>query len=221
MDALLVHRVLRRRSSEVSAESALRGVWASCALGGSSVSLADLRAGAIDDPAIQGALRVSAELPAVAGTWARAPRQVLARLHLLAAADLVEDRTVLGRPTSAAVSDRLDLLTATLAATRAPAVVVAAVVRAELLTLDAFAPASMVVANAAARLTLVERGLDPRSLVVLEVGALERRAEEEAALAAYRAGRPDAVVAWVEHMAGAVVLGAREAVAICEALQRG
>ncbi|MDQ6937196.1 MAG: oxidoreductase [Actinomycetota bacterium] len=221
VDALLRHQMLRRRSAEVSAESALRGAWASCALSGSDVTLAALRAGAIDDPIVQGALRVSGELGAVADTWTRAPRQVLARLHLLAAADLVGDRARLGRPVAAGVGDRLDQLVETLSATRAPAVVVAAIVRAELLSLDAFAPASMVVANAAARLTLVERGLDPKSLVAIEVGSWERRAEEVAALAGYRTGSAAGVVGWLSHTAETVRLGAREALAICEAMQRG
>ena len=88
---------------------------------------------------------------------------------------------------------RLDTLADVLAGTQAPAVVVAAIVQAEILSLDAFAPASGVVARAAARLTLIQRGLDPKSLVVIEVGHLELVAESSSALAGYRAGEPAGV----------------------------
>ena len=55
------------------------------------------RLAASDAAVIRGSVRVSAELAALAPTWRRAPLQVLARLHLLAATDLLDpDR--LGRP---------------------------------------------------------------------------------------------------------------------------
>jgi hypothetical protein len=221
VDGLLGHRVLRRRSPDVSAESLLRGAWASAVLSGSPASLDQVRAGQATDPIVQGALRVSAELAALADTWSGAHRQVLARLHALAAVDLAPTEQ-LGRPRpDREVAHRLDTLAEVLAVTGAPAVVVAAIVQAELLSLDAFAPASGVVARAAARLVLIDRGLDPKSLVAFEVGHLELQAEFSSALAGYRTGTVDAVVAWIEHCARAVELGARESVAVCEAIQRG
>jgi len=221
VDGLLAHRVLRRRSSDVSAESLLRGAWASAALAGSPATLADVRDGSATDPVVQGALRVSAELATLADTWSGAHRQVLARLHSLAARSLTEP-DALGRPRpDREVAHRLDTLAEVLGLTSAPAVVVAAIVQAELLSLDAFAPSSGVVARAAARLTLIDRGLDPKSLVAFEVGQLELRAEFEQALAGYRTGTPEAVVGWIRHCSDAVVLGAREGLAICEAIQRG
>lgn len=222
VDRLLGNRVVRRRSGEVSAESALRGAWAGAVLSGVAVELPALRSGAVADPVVQGALRVSAELGTLTATWRRAPGQVLARLHVLAAADIVGDPALLGRPSPDPVTaHRLAGLTSTVAKTRAPAVVVAAVVLGEILGLDAFVPSSTVVAFAAARLTLVEFGLDPRSLAVLEVGALEQRLSTPAALDGYRAGTVDGVCAWIEHVADLIVLGAREATAICAALERG
>jgi len=219
VDALLTNRVLRRRSADVSAESALRGAWSSAWLAGSQVSLDDVRSGAaLDQPAVQGALRVQSAIGALADTWTRAPRQALARLHALAAADLV-DPALLGRPTGGA--ERLDMLVDVLGATSAPAVVVAGIVHGELLSLDAFAPVSGVVAMAAVRLTLVERGLDPKSLVVVEAGHRELRTEYDAALDAYRDGTPAGLARWLGHCADAVVAGAREAMAICEAIARG
>jgi len=219
VDALLTNRVLRRRSADVSAESALRGAWASAWLAGSQVPLDDVRSGAaLDHPVVQGALRVQSAIGTLADIWTRAPRQALARLHALAAADLV-DAALLGRPSGGA--ERLDMLVDVLGATSAPAVVVAAVVHGEVLSLDAFAPVSGVVAMAAVRLTLVERGLDPKSLVVVEAGHRELRTEYDAALDAYRDGTPAGLARWLGHCADAVVAGAREAMAICEAIARG
>ena len=221
VDALLTHRALRRRSVDVSAESSLRGAWISAVLSGADVTLEDVRSGAAaSDPVVQGALRAQSAIGALADTWTRAPRQALARLHALAAADLVDDAEALGRPVPGA-ADRLDTLAAVLGATSAPAVVVAGIVHGELLALDAFAPASGVVARAAARLTLIERGLDPKSLVVVEAGHRELGDEYAAALDAYRTGTPEGVAQWLRHCASAVVAGAQETTAICEALVRG
>jgi hypothetical protein len=219
VDGLLADRVLRRRSADVSAESALRGAWASAWLSGSRTELDTVRSGdAAGDPLVQGALRATGSVGALADTWTRAPRQALARLHALAAADLV-DPDVLGRPrASAEVAARLDTLAGVLSATSAPALVVAAVVHGEILALDAFAPVSGIVARVAVRLTLVERGLDPKSLVVVEAGHREDAEGYAAAQAAYASG---GVEDWIVHCCAAVVAGARESLAICEALVRG
>lgn len=219
VDGLLGDRTLRRRSADVSAESSLRGAWASAWLAGAEVPLADVRSGAAaDQPVVQGALRAQSAIGALADTWTRAPRQALARLHALAAADLA-DPDDLGRP-AAGTAERLDTLTAVLGATFAPAVVVAAIVHGELLGLDAFPPVSGVVARAAVRLTLVERGLDPKSLVVVEAGHRELRAPYEEAIGAYRSGTPEGIARWLVHCADALVAGAQEARAICEAIAR-
>jgi hypothetical protein len=223
VDALLANRTLRRRSGDVSAESSLRGAWASAWLDGSHLALADVRAGAphaLADPVLQGALRAHAAIATLADTWRPAPRQALARLHALAAADLVADPEGLGRPDPAAAA-RLDTLAAVLAATSAPAVVVAAIVHGELLSLRAFPPASGVVARAAVRLCLIDRGLDPKSLVVVEAGHRELGDDYPEALEAYGTGTPAGIARWLVHCADAVELGAREAIAISEALGRG
>ncbi|MCO5994948.1 Fic family protein [Actinoallomurus rhizosphaericola] len=237
VDRLLGHRILRRRSAEVSAESALRGARASAALEGVAIPLEEVRGGLSNDPVVQGTLRVSAELGALADTWHRAPRQALARLHTLAAADAV-DPDALGRPRPgdeatdpldlgappppADVATRLDVLSDLLTApTKAPAMVVAAIAQGELLALRPFGWGDGIVARAAARLTLVDRGLDPKSLTAPEVGHLELRAEYGDALRGYATGTPEGVARWVRHCAEAIELGAREALAVCEAFQRG
>ena len=230
VDGLRGHRVLRRSSEKVSSESALRGARASAALEGADVPLDALRrtvtaSGHLPDdvgPVVQGALRVAAELGPAQGTWSRAPLQVVARLHALAAAGLLVDRAGLGRP-DPAVAGRLsalgDLVTA---GTSAPAVVVAAVVHGELATMGAFTDSAGLVARGASPLVLVTRGLDPTAVSVPEVGHVELgRPAYLDALRGYAEGGADGIVAWVRHCAEAVVLGAREGVAVCEAIQRG
>ena len=221
VDSLLGNRTLRRRSGDVSSESALRGAWSSAWLAGARFELVEVRSGAAaGDPTVQGALRAQAAIGPLADTWSRAPRQALARLHAVAAASLVLDPDALGRPTGSPEANRLDTLAQVLAATSAPAVLVAAIVHGEVLALDAFAPASGLVARAAARLTLVDRGLDPKSLVVLEAGHREHQQDYEAALADYATGSPDGVAHWLRHCCAAVAAGSAEAVAICEAIAR-
>ena len=221
IDRLLGHKVLRRESAGVSTESALRGARASAAREGVDVLLADLRAGTVDDPLVQGALRVSAGLGSMVETWSRAPGQVLARLHVLAAADLVGSGE-LGRPAPHAgprLSGLFSLVTGT---TSAPAIVVAALVHGELAALAPFGTADGVVARAAARLTGITRGLDPKAVSVPEVGFAElgRDAYEEA-LAAYASGTSAGVAGWLVHCALATEHGALEGLAICESLLRG
>ncbi|MFF5261986.1 oxidoreductase [Actinomadura viridis] len=239
VDRLLGHRILRRRSAEVSTESALRGARASAFLEGASVTLEDLRGEeSPKDPAVQGALRVSAELGSLAETWRQAPRQVLARLHVLAAADAVdsadlgrprgEDQPVkdvlgLGEPPAPAeVARRLEMLSGLLTGpTKAPALVVAAVVHGELLALRPFGWGDGIVARAAERLTLVARGLDPKSLTAPEVGHAELADGYAAALRGYASGTPEGVAGWIRHCADATAAAARDSQAICEAFLRG
>jgi Fic family protein len=239
VDRLLGHRILRRRSAEVSTEAALRGARASASLEGSPVTLEELRGmESPSDPIVHGALRVSAELGSLAETWRQAPRQVLARLHVLVAADVVDsadlgrprtsekpvqDALGLGEPPSPAeVAGRLDMLSNLLTTpTRAPALVVAAVVHGELLSLRPFGWGDGIVARAAERLTLVARGLDPKSLVAPEVGHAALADDYVTALRGYISGTQAGVADWIRHCAAATGTAARDSQAICEAFQRG
>jgi hypothetical protein len=221
IDRLLGHRVLRKESAGVSTESALRGARASAALEGVDVPLPDLRSGEVADPVVQGALRVSAGLGSMVETWSRAPGQVLARLHVLAAADLT-DRADLGRPAAHAgqrLSGLFSLITGT---TTAPAVLVAALVHGELAALAPFGAADGIVARAAGRLTGIARGLDPKAVSVPEVGFLELGPDAYArALAGYASGTEAGVAGWLVHCCRATEHGALEGLAICESLLRG
>jgi len=221
IDRLLRHKVLRRESAGVSTESALRGARASAALEGVDVPLADLRAGSVADPLVQGALRVSAGLGSMIDTWSRAPGQVLARLHVLAAADLT-DSGALGRPAPHAGPRLAGLFALATGTTSAPAVLVAALVHGELAALAPFGTADGVVARAAARLTGITRGLDPKAVSVPEVGFAELGREAYAdALDGYASGTPLGVAGWLVHCCRATEHGALEGLAICESLLRG
>jgi hypothetical protein len=221
IDRLLGHKVLRRESAGVSTESALRGARASAALEGIDVPLAELRSGGVDSPVVQGSLRVSAALGSMVETWPRAPGQVLARLHVLAAADLA-DAAALGRPEPHAGPRLSGLLALITGATAAPAVVVAALVHGEIAALRPFGTSDGVVARAAGRLTGITRGLDPKAVSVPEVGFVELgRDAYAAALAGYAAGEPDGVAGWLVHCCLATEHGAVEGLAICESLLRG
>ncbi len=221
VDRLLAHPVLRRRSAQVSSESALRGARASAALEGTDLELDVIRSGVGDNPVVAGALRVNAGVGTLVDTWRRAPLQALARLHLLAAAGLAPDGQ-LGRPTGDPErSARLGALAALVTgATTAPAVVVTAVVHAELLATSPFAVASGTVARGAARLTMIARGLDPKAVGIPEIGHAERPDEYAAALRSYRVDGADGVARWIRHCCAAVERGAQEGLAVCEAMRR-
>lgn len=199
----------------------MRAARSSAAIDGGSVELpAD---GNVSDPILAGSLRVGQALDGDAlrnlvGTWQRAPLQALARLHLLAAADLVADEAELGRPRGdGGVAQRLDLLAQTVLGSSAPAPVIAAVVHGELLTLKPFGTADGIVARAASRLVAVSSGLDPHSLGVPEVFWLRRRQAYLDAAAAFGTGTPEGVGSWVILCCGALEDGAREATSIADA----
>lgn len=179
------------------------------------------------DPVLAGALRVAAALDGDAlqntiSTWKRAPLQTLARLHLLAAADLVdENAAALGRPRAdAGVSERLDLLAQLVTGgTSAPAPVLAAVVHGELLTLRAFGSADGIVARAASRLVAASSGFDPHNLGVPEVSWMRRANAYRDGAAGFAEGTATGVGSWVILCCGAFEAGAAEAHSIAEAAQ--
>ena len=231
------HEAFRRRWREVRAESGLRAAAASAALDGAPVGLEVLRSwatgtsrpGAGVDAVAAGALRaqavVEAQLPDLGarGAGATTPLpQLLARLHAAAAADVLAPDDV-GRPRTGQPGDlrglgeappadvaaaRVAGVLGDAAVTRAPALVVVAVVHAELLTVRPFAGANGIVARAAARLLATRAGLDPTGTVLPEAVWQEAPPAYLAAAARYATGEPDAVTAWLVAYADAVARGA-------------
>jgi hypothetical protein len=211
-DAAMRHRALRRHGGRVAAEASLRAAVASAALEGHGYDLDEVRAGTVTDPVVQGALRVAEGVTGLVDLWPRAPRQALARLHVLAARGVVAEPD-LGRLTGGA--ERIDALAHLVAGNeRTPPLLLAAIVHAELLTLRPFAGPAGIVARAAARLTLIGRGLDPRGLLAVEVGHRSREPEYVGASGAYATGTPDGVRSWLRHYAAAVEAAAGEVTAI-------
>lgn len=244
------HEALRRRIPEAAAESRVRGAQASAALEGANLPvdvIRDLMRGARawperPDPVeqvAQGVVQATAETEHVQSMLRTAPLQALARLHVAAAAGLVETDQ-LGRPRQEgeecreyvdlgpapgpeALQARLrGLVGVLLAGEGAPAVVVAALVHAEIAHARPFVRGNGGVARAMERAVIQASGLDPTGVVVPEVG--HGRGGGPAylgALAAYGTGTREGVALWLAHCCEAVVAGAAEGRAICDAVRAG
>lgn len=245
VDRVYGHRVMRRRSNEVTAEAALRGARGSAALSGADWNLEEVRrrtdfSGDGEARIVGAALRLTAEAGQLLSIWRQSPLRVLARLHLVAAGGATADDAAVGRPRLAdepvdeplieaplpsadEVAGRLDGLSGLiLSGSAAPALVTAAVVHGELLALRPFGSCNGLVARTAERIVLIGSGLDPKSVCPAEVGHAEQgRAAYVAAFEGYLSGTPEGMTAWIAHCGRAAELGVRESTAVCEALQRG
>ncbi|MFF0555503.1 oxidoreductase [Streptomyces sp. NPDC004266] len=248
VDRVYGHRVMRRRSNEISSEAALRGARGSAALSGADWALEEVRrrtdfSADAEARTVGAALRLGAEAGQLLSIWRQSPLRVLARLHLVAAGDAglpagagdsvgrprLDGETVdeplidLPLPTPAEVAGRLDgLAELIVGGSEAPALVTASVVHGELLALRPFTSYNGLVARAAERIALVGSGLDPKAICPAEVGHAEQgRAAYLAAFEGYLSGTPEGVGAWIAHCGRSVELGVRESTAVCEALQRG
>lgn len=207
IDAVLRDRGLRRTGPESTVEALLRGAHASAELDGSSSSLEQCRTGAVDEVAAA-SLRVSTELLGLAPVLVRSPLQAFARLHTLAAGGVLADDQV-GRPRDPVSAQRLQALgTAVLGSASVPALLVAAVVHAELASGAPFGSHHGLVARAAERLMLVARGVDPASVLVPEGAHLALRPAYESNLRGYRDGGQPGVHAWLLYAAEAYARGA-------------
>ncbi|GAA5699544.1 hypothetical protein Save01_00334 [Streptomyces avermitilis] len=242
VDRVYGHRVMRRRSNEITSEAALRGARGSAALSGADWALEEVRrrtdfSGDDEARTVGAALRLTAEAGQLLSIWRQSPLRVLARLHLVAAAgkedevgrprqdgEPVDEPLVeLPLPDAREVAGRLEGLSQLIiAGGSAPALVTAAVVHGELLALRPFGSHNGLVARTAERIVLIGSGLDPKSICPAEVGHAELgRAAYAAALDGYVSGTPEGMAAWIAHCGKAIELGVRESTAVCEALQRG
>ncbi|MEY9993172.1 hypothetical protein ABIE67_005204 [Streptomyces sp. V4I8] len=242
VDRVYGHRIMRRRSNEITSEAALRGARGSAALSGADWALEEVRRrtdfSGDDEARVMGAtLRLTAEAGQLLSIWRQSPLRVLARLHLVAAASnddqvgrprkgaepVDEPLVELPLPSAEEVHGRLEGLSELIiAGGSAPALVTAAVVHGELVALRPFTSHNGLIARTAERIVLVGSGLDPKSVCPAEVGHAELgRAAYLAALDGYVSGTPEGMAAWIAHCGKAIELGARESTAVCEALQRG
>jgi hypothetical protein len=208
VDRLLKERVLQTRRGEVRAEALRRAAVAT-----SRLEAGELPAGQTASPAALSMLR---EVRPMAQVWGRAPLQALARLHTLASAGFGPDDSI-GRPRDDAVtSARLAQLSEIVTRSRAPGLVVAAVVHGELLALSPFENGNGLVARGAQRLVLVQRGVDPDSLTVPEEGLVQLGRERylEAA-AGFESGSAAGLADWIAVIAASVQRGASIGREIC------
>ncbi|MEJ2869551.1 oxidoreductase [Actinomycetospora sp. OC33-EN08] len=216
VEAVHAHRTNRRGWPTTAAEASVRAARASAALDGGSADLPE--DGPVTDPVLAGSLRVAEALGGLLPTWRRAPLQALARLHVLAATDRVPESD-LGRPRPGAwVSARLDALAGlVVGGTSVPGPVLVGVVHGEMLALAPFLVANGVVARAAARLTAISTGLDPKGLVIPEVGHLRASGEYSAAAQDFASGTHEGLARWFAHGVTAWRTGAKEATGIADA----
>jgi hypothetical protein len=225
VDVLLRDRGLRKVGADVTAEALLRGAHASAALAGSPATLEEVRRGAADGLAT-GAVRITGEVMRLAPQIDTAPVQVWTRLHQLAAVDLgPEDQLghlrtsreplpddIPGLPPAPGADEmweRLSALAENLTRpTKAPGLVVAAIVHAELAVLRPFPTANGLVARAAERCLLVARGIDPVAVTVPEIGHYELAATYPSGLGDYSARGLSGVRDWLLRTCEVVALGA-------------
>jgi hypothetical protein len=229
VDALLWDRAVGRAQAEVTAESALRGAWGNAWFEGAECGLAELRSGQALDGSPVGrllgnTLALHGELADLVPVIGSAPAQALARMHALVGHGFVAD-SALGRPRGVEPADdplrigaqvgaeevapRLAALGQVLVGSRAPGVLVAAVVHAEVAVLRPFAWGSGPVARGLVRLVLAQRGVDPGMLGCPELGL--RAAGRPAyvrALRGYASGTPEGVAGMVVLVAEAIAVGA-------------
>lgn len=223
-DAMLWDRSLRSAAEELSRRSALAGAASSAGIDGIEIEWRVWEAGQAGDDtpmgkAAAGIVAMYAQLPALRQVWETAPLQALAKLHALVAVPVTPDDV--GRPRGGAAEDPLhigdappagsvpprlaDLARRVSAPTAAPALVVAAVVHAELMTLQPFTYGSGLVTRAVDRLVLGSRGVDPDNWSVPEAG-LHAQGRSAYARALREYGRGD-VAQWVQFYCGAVAEG--------------
>lgn len=190
---------------------------------------------------LAGAVRVTLATEQVGPGGLRAPGQVLASLHSAAASELLALEQ-LGRPRRAdeeclelrelgappdgeELRARLALvhdLAAAVPSGRLPALLVAAVVHAEVVVTRPFVLGNGLVARALERVVVRVGGLDPTGVAVPEVGHADRAGTDyRGALGAYASGDPEGVRLWLLHSAEAVTRAAAEGVRVADAVRAG
>jgi hypothetical protein len=193
VDAVLRDRGLRAVPAARVAASLLQGARANAALTGES------------ERWLAGAVRLSTELAALAAVIRVAPAQAFARAHALAARGVVPDEDLGRIGGGAATAERMAGVSALLTgSSRASAVVLAAVVHAELATLRPFGSADDVVARAVEHMVLVAAGVDPRASIPVEAGHAASPTAYRSALAGYASGSVRGVRSWLLHSASAL-----------------
>lgn len=186
IDELLWRRDVRGLAAEYTAGSRMRGARDSAAIDGADIVAVD------DSPmgrVLGASIAVTGEVPSQVEVFSKAPLQVLARLHAVAAhehasveglgrprsaQEPVDDPLNLGvAPTAHEAAGRLSLLADLVTdSDRSPALAVAGIVHAELLAIRPFAWGSGLLARASVRLIIAGRGVDPSLFSIPETGMM-------------------------------------------------
>jgi hypothetical protein len=223
IDELLWRRDIRAQAAAVSAFSRVRGAHDSAAMEGADIAAAE------NSPmgrVVAAAAAITGEVPALVDVWGKAPLQALARLHAVAAHEhlpaeklgrprvdneTADDPLSLGvAPQATAASQRLTLL-ADVASVSAevPALLVAGIIHAELVSARPFAWGSGLLGRAAVRLVIASRGVDPSLFSIPESGMMNvGRPAYVRALRSYEEAEVDKYLIW---FAQAVWSGAQSA----------
>lgn len=223
LDSLLWRRDVRGAAAAVAAASIERGARASAAIDGADIFEAD------DSPmgrVLARALAVTSAVPGQLSTWERAPLQVLAHLHAVAAVGL-EPADALGRPRSVMEADdplrigplapvealgpRLVALAGLMSRPGGlPGIALAGIAHHEVMGMRPFGWGSGLVARALVRCVLASRGLDPSCFSIPEAGMLDQgRPAYVRAVRSYLDGTDEGLAESLRWFCAAIGLGSR------------
>lgn len=196
-----------------------------------------------DGDVVRGLLGVQAEVERLMASpgATRSPSvplgQLLARLHAvgrgtpddaagrLRSGDQPGDLRGLGpAPVGAELGDRLAALAELVARplpAEVPALLLAAVVHGELMTVRPFPSGNGAVARGVLRHLLTRGGVEPVGVAVPEAAWAARPTVHLGAAAGYATGTPAGVGGWVRHVAAAVQVGAAEGTRVADAVGAG
>ena len=124
-------------------------------------------------------------------------------------------------PDGGALTARLEGLTRLIGLSGAPALVRAAAVHGEMVTVRPFLVGNAAVGRLLVRHLITRDGLEPTGVAVPDQYAARMPAAYADAAAAYASGTHDGVVAWVVWQAEAIFMGIQEAQVICRTIQAG
>lgn len=214
VDAVLRDRGLRVVAPDTSAEALVAAARANAAL-----VAGDEDGQSADAMALEAAtVRLYTELVDLSRLIRVAPGQAIARAHAVWGRGILADDQ-LGRPRDdEVVAERMAAVNQLLAgSTAAPAIVVAGIAHAEVISCRPFVFGSGVIARAIEHMVLIDGGIDSPAVTIPEAGH-RTIADDPAgptlaagyrhALDQYRSGNAEGVRRWLLHVADAVARGA-------------
>lgn len=154
-------------------------------------------------------MRLYTELVDLASLIRVSPGQVIARSHAILARGMVADDD-LGRARPwPEIGERMIALNRQLTEpTEAPAIVVAGIAHAELITVAPFRAGNGIIARAVEHMILIDADIDRPAVTVPEAAHRAAGEQYHRALEGYRSGSLNGVRDWLLHVAAAVARGA-------------